>query len=356
MKAQPKKISKKPLNTERFLAIALLIVFMAICTSAVLLLKTKEAVYDEVLTQTPTETESVATETQEEQPPSFPIGVDPLKETITEDPTVDSFLNTQITRSGKENPAKMGWIKRNIIAKLAQFSWYQNLASPVSRILVIEPGERKEQVVENFGDILNWTAAEEVVFSALVAGSSPELAEGKFHPGHYVVSKDATPEDIAGLLNGKFKDEVLSHYTPEIEEVVPLKDAMTLASLLEREAYDFEDMRFIAGVIWNRLFVDMNLQIDASLQYAKGSQSDEPWWPVVRPADKYIESPYNTYENAGLPPAPIANPSQEALLAALNPKKTDCMFYFHDKDGGFHCTPTYEEHVALLKQYYGQGR
>jgi cell division protein YceG involved in septum cleavage len=354
MKVTPKKPQKKLFNTERFLAAGLIIVFTAICTFAVLLLKTKESVYDEVLIET--QTISIVIEPQEEVLPAFPLGVNPLEQTITEDPTVDAFFSTQITRSGKENPAKMSWIKRNIIAKLAQFDWYQNLASPLSRILVIEPGERKEQVIDNFGDILRWTAEEEIAFSALVAGSSPELVEGKFYPGHYVVSKDATPEDVALLLNGKFKDEVLSRYTENIDNVVPLEDAVTLASLLEREAYDFEDMRYIAGIIWNRLFIDMNLQIDASLQYAKGTESTEAWWPVVRPADKYIDSPYNTYENAGLPPAPIANPSQEALLAALNPKKTDCIFYFHDRDGGFHCTATYEEHVALLKQYYGQGR
>lgn len=354
MKKKSKADLPKSKNAERIVSMLLLIGFAAVCSSAVFLLKTKEAVYDEVLIESPAV--AVAVEPQEEKLPAFPVGVDPYSHTITEDPSVDAFFKTEITRNGKENPAKMSWIKRNIIAKLAQFDWYQNLASPLSRILVIEPGERKEQVIDNFGDILRWTAEEEIAFSALVAGSSPEIVEGKFYPGHYVVSKDAAPEDVASLLNDKFKDEVLSRYTEEIENVVPLEDAITLASLLEREAYDFEDMRYIAGVIWNRLFVDMNLQIDASLQYAKGTESNEAWWPVVRPADKYIESPYNTYENSGLPPAPIANPSQEALLAALNPKKTNCMFYFHDKDGGFHCTPTYEEHVALLKQHYGQGK
>jgi UPF0755 protein len=100
----------------------------------------------------------------------------------------------------------------------------------------------------------------------------------------------------------------------------------------------------------------MRLQIDATLQYAKGSNPQHVWWPKVTPSDKYIASAYNTYKNEGLPPAPIANPSMEAIIAALNPKKTDCMYYFHDKKAGFHCTKTYEEHVALLKEYYGKGK
>ena len=68
----------------------------------------------------------------------------------------------------------------------------------------------------------------------------------------------------------------------------------------------------------------------------------------MRPDDKYIESPFNTYSNKGLPPSPIANPSTDAIIAALNPKKTDCMYYFHDRKANFHCSVTYEEHVALL--------
>jgi UPF0755 protein len=125
-------------------------------------------------------------------------------------------------------------------------------------------------------------------------------------------------------------------------------------------------MRIISGIIWNRLFNNMNLQIDATLQYAKASEPDGKtsqrgevagnWWPAVLPKDKYIKSPYNTYENPGLPPGPIATPSVAAVLAALNPVPTSCLYYFHDANGVFHCSDTYVEHVALLKEYYGQGK
>jgi UPF0755 protein len=103
----------------------------------------------------------------------------------------------------------------------------------------------------------------------------------------------------------------------------------------------------------------MPLQIDATLQYAKANATTGKtgiWWPQVVPKDKYIKSAYNTYMNGGLPPGPIANPSIASVVAALNPKKTDCLFYFHDQNGNFHCTKTYTEHVALLKKYYGQGK
>ena len=286
---------------------------------------------------------------------TFPIGVNPDKKQIVESPDLDKFVVTFIEPKSETLSMHNGWFGR-ILGKLAIMNWYQNLASISSRILVVESGERKEEIAEHFGKILKWNATENKEFLALIQTQAPVLTDGKFLPSTYTVSRGATPQEVAPLILEKFDTEVVSRYGPEIERMVPLNDALTIASLLEREAYDFEDMRHISGVIWNRLFVNMKLQIDATLQYAKGSKPSQPWWPRVQPSDKYLASAYNTYENKGLPPAPIANPSLESIIAALNPTKTDCMFYFHDAKGVFHCTKTYDEHVALLKQYYGRGK
>jgi len=354
----PKKTPKSPLRKGLFpqkhkilirISYGVFVFLFSICAlGALFVIETKESVYKLAFTDT-TSTPQSTLQTK------FPIGVNPQTKSITEDPTVDFFLATQLGGTIK-NASKIGWLQKNIVSKLAQLDWYQNLASPVSRILVAQPGERKEEIVDNFGDILHWDTQERAQFAKLVASSSPSLSEGKFFPSKYVVQKDTSPEVVAEVMVTKFNNEIASRYTKEIETVVPLNDALTIASLLEKEAYDFEDMRYISGVIWNRLFVGMHLQLDASLQYAKANQGGEKWWPVPVPADKYITSPFNTYKNGGLPPAPIANTGSEAILAALNPKVTDCMFYFHDKDANFHCTKTYEEHVALLKQYYGRGK
>ncbi len=285
----------------------------------------------------------------------FPIGVNPLEKEITESPELNTFVGTYIEPESEVLSIHMNWFSR-VLGKLALMNWYQNLASLSSRILVVESGERKEEIADHFGKILGWDATEKKEFLELIMSTSPVLEDGKFFPGTYTVSRGATPADVAPPVLEKFNTEVVSRYSPEMERVVPLHDALTIASLLEREAGDFDDMRHISGVIWNRLFVDMKLQIDATLQYAKGSKSNQPWWPRVVPSDKYLASAYNTYKYEGLPPTPIANPSLESIIAALNPTKTDCMFYFHDKKGQFHCTNTYEEHVTLLKQYYGRGK
>jgi UPF0755 protein len=243
-----------------------------------------------------------------------------------------------------------------LLAEVVKLGWYQNLASSVSRILVIYPGERKEEIASNFSSILKWSDEEKELFISYVSEAEPALSEGKFFPGRYVVPLDASPELVADLVYVNFTDEILSRYSPDVEALVPLADALTIASLLEREAYDFTDMRIISGVIWNRLFIDMPLQLDASLQYARGNSAfEKKWWPVPVPKDKFIDSPFNTYQNKGLPPYPIANPSVEAVIAALNPSVTQCMFYFHGPKGAFHCTETYKEHVAKLKEIYGQG-
>lgn len=285
----------------------------------------------------------------------FPVGVNPQQKEIVENPGVDSYFDAHVATRGEMKTAHAGFLSK-VMGKLALLGWYQNLASLSSRILVIEPGERKEQVSEHFGEILSWNTSEREEFLNLIEMGAPVIDDGKMYPGTYTVAKKATPSEVAVLVTERFTKEVLSRYTEDVSSVVPLSDALTIASLLEREAYDFEDMRHISGVIWNRLFSGMRLQIDATLQYAKGSDPDEPWWPKVIPSDKYIASVYNTYKTTGLPPAPIANPSLEAILAALNPKETKCMYYFHDRKAGFHCTETYEEHVKLLKEYYGRGK
>lgn len=327
----------------RGLYLLVLIACAAATLGISLLLESKQFVYQQQAKE--------ATEIVVNDP--FPVSVDPLSQTIISEDLVDDFAYETIAL--KESPRDT-W-KSKVAAFFAGREWYQNLASPVSRIIVIWPGERKEEIASNIGDILRWNSAEQAEFMQRIATSVPIQSEGKFYPGQYIAHRGATPSDIATLVETKFNDEILSRYTEEVSDQVPLEHALTIASLLEREASDFENMREISGVIWNRLFIDMPLQLDATLQYVRGSRpTEEDWWPVPTPADKYLESPFNTYANRGLPPAPIGNPSAAAVLAALNPRPTDCLYYFHDAEQDYFCSTTYEEHVRKLKISYGQGR
>lgn len=282
----------------------------------------------------------------------FPVSVNAFEQTIVEDPLVDQYYRQHLaTDSGSTD---RWW--NQFAAVFATRSWYQHLASPVSRIIVVWPGERKEEIANNIGDVLRWDAADRAEFIHLMDTSKPALPEGKYFPGQYTTHRYATPQDVVNTLRESFETAVLDRYTPEVQAQVPLEDALIIASLIEREASDFGNMREVSGVIWNRLFIEMPLQLDATLQYARGSRPTEPsWWPAVRPQDKFLASPYNTYEHVGLPPTPIANPSTEAIIAALNPVMTDCLYYFHTERGGYHCSKTYEEHVGKLRSLYGRG-
>lgn len=285
----------------------------------------------------------------------FPVGVNTTSKVITEDPLVDWYVQTHLSIN-TDNSRQSRFIDK-LLSQMSKWDWYQNLASASSRILVVYPGERQEEIIDNIGDIVKWDEAERELFKNYIIKAEPIITEGKFSPGRYVVAADASPEAVADVLYAHFNSEILSRYDSEVERQIPLEQALIIASLLEREAYDFTDMRYISGVIWNRLFINMPLQLDATLQYAKGTlPTQSKWWSNVVPADKYIDSPFNTYQNTGLPPAAISNPSAEAVVAALNPRVTECMFYFHDTKGQFYCSLTYEEHVSKLKEVYGQGK
>lgn len=291
----------------------------------------------------------------------FPVTVDPRNKQIVESEKVNAFLASPA--SPLQASAISTWdtflsIFKTIATAISDLPLYQNLSFVGSnRIVTIPPGLRKEQVATSFAKALKWNNKQKLAFQTKTASSTLPLAEGSFAAGTYAVKVGMTPRDVQDLVNKQFIEDIQSHYSTTTAEVVPLNVALTVASLIQRETIGTEDMRIVSGIIWNRVFLNMNLQLDATLQYVKANKSGSSvWWPVVNPPDKYIKSPYNTYMHPGLPPTPIASPSVAAVLAALNPIKTSCIFYFHDNKGDFHCSDNYAGHVALLKKYFGRGK
>ena len=117
---------------------------------------------------------------------------------------------------------------------------------------------------------------------------------------------------------------------------------VTVASLVEKESANPEERPKIASVIYNRIRAGMPLQIDATVQYALGEPKEN-----LSLADLEVNSPYNTYKNPGLPPGPIASPSRESLVAALEPAETDYLYYVLEADGQRHFfTDDYDEFLA----------
>jgi len=146
--------------------------------------------------------------------------------------------------------------------------------------------------------------------------------EGFLFPDTYLLSENASAHDLIQMMLNRFTEI----YDPQAANATmtscSLMEVITVASLIEREARADEERPLIASVIYNRLDKGMKLQIDATVQYALGEQKDRLLY-----SDLKVESPYNTYTNEGLPPAPIASPGQASINAALNPAQSDYLFY-----------------------------
>ncbi len=285
----------------------------------------------------------------------FPVSVDPAKKTIKSNPSADALFV-------KPTPGEAAAIHAKdmlaaVARAIASTDVYQFAAveGAVPSILTINPGLRKEQVATLLAKRLGWDANEQKQFTQLPPVATEQLREGTIAPGDYMISKNDSILAVQEQVRQRFQDEVLSRYTAAVQRAVPLDEGLTIASIIERETSDPQEMRLVSGIIWNRLFADMKLQMDSTVQYSKATGKGA-WWPSLSPRDKFIDSPYNTYKYGGLPPEPIAEPSTAAVLAALNPLKTPFLYYFHDDDGVIHGSETYEKHVATLKKYYGQGR
>lgn len=234
---------------------------------------------------------------------------------------------------------------------LTRLSFYLDLANPSVRMVRVQEGLRKEQVVEVIANKLAWNEDQKTEFLNSHLALDIENQEGKYFPKTYLIDKDDTPQEVGVLMFTEYEKQIDKIEDNKNVQIMNEDTALKIASLIQREAAGKHDMALISGIIWNRIWAGMKLQIDATLQYAKGNE-EEGWWGKVSPEDKKIKSLYNTYLNKGLPPYAIANPGRDAIYAAYNPKKTDCMFYFHDKKRKIHCNKTYEEHKAELKLYY----
>src|SRR3990167_4870782 len=223
---------------------------------------------------------------------------------------------------------------------LAKLSFYVSLANPYMRIVRVEEGLRKEEIATVVAEKLDWDMQqkEDFINSARV--------EGHYFPKTYLIYKDEDPAVVSATMLDEFSkqvNKVKQLKSNKSKQIINENTAIKIASIIQREAAGKGDMNLISGIIWNRIFSGMKLQIDATLQYAKGNEEDG-WLGQVTSADKKIKSAYNTYLYAGLPPGAIANPGLAAISAAFNPQKTNCLFYLHDRNRKIHCTKTYEEH------------
>lgn len=177
------------------------------------------------------------------------------------------------------------------------------------------------------------------------------VLEGYLFPATYDVAQGETLESLVTQMVDK-TNEVLSKYQADIDaSSYSLQDIMSIASLVEKEGQTTEDRKLIAGVFYNRLEQGMPIQSDISVLYALGTHKE-----MVTYDDLEVDSPYNLYTNAGLPPGPMNSPSEDAIAAALEPTDNDYLYFYANlKTGEVFYTDNYEQHQAWAQEYEETG-
>jgi UPF0755 protein len=235
----------------------------------------------------------------------------------------------------------------------------QAIQSSISQEIVVTilPGWRAEEIAavlissgldistDEFMNLVNHP--ESASLSANLQGMTS--LEGYLMPGEYHFTRDASARAIIANMLLQFDQQV----TPDMLQAfqnqgLTLAQAVALASIVQKEAMVSDEMPMIASVFYNRLAASMKLESDPTVQYALGyNATQKTWWTnPLSLTDLAVDSPYNTYVNAGLPPSPICNPGLAALSAVAHPAQTP-YYYFRakcDGSGQHSFAATFEEH------------
>ena len=171
--------------------------------------------------------------------------------------------------------------------------------------------------------------------------------EGYLFPDTYRVFNTATAPEIIYKMLANFDQKL----TPELRAEIARQnktvfDIVILASLLEKEVQTPEDMKLVADIFYKRLKIGQGLQSDATINYLTGKGRARS-----SAEDLEIDSPYNTYKYAGLPPGPLANPGLNAILAAIYPQANAYYYFLTVPDGTVIYAQTYAEHLNNQRKY-----
>lgn len=297
---------------------------------------------------------------------------------------VVNFLHGPVDRKGKQiafvinlgetvsdaaqNLEEKGIIRSAFFFKIAAKE--QGLEGVDAGDFVISPSMTNKEIIEVFKNgsadirvtlIEGWRVEEiakklnqEMGINESDFTQSAKEYEGYLFPDTYFFHPDATAQTITGILRSTFDKRYSETLQNQIKahDLTP-EEGVILASIVEREGRSKEVRTNVAGILLKRFKMGMKLDADATVQYAKDTQKlkngtlEKFWQPILVSDYTNVISPFNTYINNGLPPAPIANPSLMSLQAAADADPdTPYLFYFHDSAGNSYYAKTLEEHTA----------
>ncbi|OGM09868.1 hypothetical protein A2W13_01645 [Candidatus Woesebacteria bacterium RBG_16_36_11] len=234
------------------------------------------------------------------------------------------------------------------------------LKGPTSVWTTIPEGLRREEIGIRFAQsLIKEKDQQEIFLNDFLQNTKGK--EGFLFPDTYLFPRDMSGEKVANFMKSTF-DNRISAFSKDIDSgSLNLNQIVTLASLIEREAKGIEERPTIAGILIKRAEAGWPLQVDASVQYAVGTNKCQAsidtncnWWPILTKEDLEINSRFNTYKYSGFPPAPVSNPGLSSIKAAVFPQDSPYWFYLHDKDGNIHFAKTIEEHNENIRTYLGK--
>jgi UPF0755 protein len=229
----------------------------------------------------------------------------------------------------------------------------QTTAGPVKKVTIPEGYDRraiadlakKDGIT---GDYMKASESFKGFDPARYGAQNPPSLEGFLFPATYDLPRKPNVDDLIARQLDAFKqyiDQVNMKYAKS-KNLTPY-DVLIIASMIEREAVVDKDRKLIAAVIYNRLRDGMPLQIDATIRFAENN-----WTKPLTESDLHISSPYNTYENTGLPPTPIGNPGLASIEAAAHPANVDYLYYVAKPNGcGHFFTASYSAFQAAQDRY-----
>ncbi|HUZ00429.1 MAG TPA: endolytic transglycosylase MltG [Thermomicrobiaceae bacterium] len=307
-------------------------------------------------------------------------GDQPITFTVQNNETVDSVSNRLqqdgLIRSATYFKLKMRLGNSSSQLKAGQFILHQGMSvdqiitalTTSESVKVIEVRFQEGWRAEEYADklvavglistpdqFLNAMKSNQWNFDFLTSRTDDQTLEGYLFPDTYQFRADATPDDVINTLLQNFNSKVPPDLRAKSQALgLNFNQVMIIASIVEREAVVPGERPIIASVYYNRMKQNMPLQADPTVQYSAGKAGD--WWPKVTQAALDNSSNYNTYHQPGLPPSPICSPSLASIEAALNPSKTDYLYFVAKNDGsGSHAfATTYQEQLDNIQKYGGQ--
>jgi UPF0755 protein len=298
-----------------------------------------------------------------------PLRMEPLPKTINVTPgTHLRSLSAMLEREGVIGNAQVFWLLGRVLGKAGSLKvgvyTIDKPLTPLQLYAKIQRGEVSQAIVQfiegwNWREVRAALAAQPYLKNDSAGMSDAEILqaigaeeshlEGLLFPDTYFYAPHSSDLNVlrrAYRLQHEKLTAAWESRAPGLPYQTPY-EALIMASIVEKETGAAFERPQIAGVFLNRLKIGMRLQTDPTVIYGLGERFDGN----LRKVDLQRDTPYNTYTRAGLPPTPIAMPSEEAILAALNPAKTDALYFVARGDGTHVFSSNLDAHNRAVNRY-----